>query len=120
MNILHLAAFLSSFLLFQVELIMAKKLLPVYGGSFFVWGACVVFYQAVLLLGYGFTEVGVTKLGMDRYRWVHVVVLGLPLLGFPGHALPLLAEAGKLPLTLSVFWQLLRTIGPAFFALSTV
>jgi len=48
--LLHAITFLAAFLLFQIELIVAKALLPVYGGSYAVWGACLVFFQAFLLL----------------------------------------------------------------------
>ncbi len=51
MILLGFITFLSAFLLFQIELIVAKLFLPVYGGSYLVWGACVVFFQAGLLAG---------------------------------------------------------------------
>src|SRR5580704_8936403 len=44
--------FLSAFLLFVVEPMAAKQLLPALGGSSAVWVTCLVFFQAVLLLGY--------------------------------------------------------------------
>src|SRR5579864_2067545 len=44
--------FLASFLLFLVEPIAARQLLPVLGGSAAVWITCLVFFQAALLLGY--------------------------------------------------------------------
>src|SRR3984885_12817688 len=46
------AIFLASFLLFLVEPIAAKQLLPVLGGSAAVWITCLVFFQTALLLGY--------------------------------------------------------------------
>ena len=46
------AIFLSAFLLFLIEPIAAKQLLPVLGGSSAVWVTCLVFFQAALLLGY--------------------------------------------------------------------
>src|ERR1700756_3137316 len=44
--------FLASFLLFRVEPIAARQLLPVLGGSAAVWITCLVFFQTALLLGY--------------------------------------------------------------------
>ena len=44
--------FLSAFLLFAVEPMAAKQLLPVLGGSSAVWTTCLVFFSVVLLLGY--------------------------------------------------------------------
>jgi len=46
------AVFLASFLLFLVEPIAAKQLLPVFGGSAAVWITCLVFFQTALLVGY--------------------------------------------------------------------
>src|ERR1700683_2714447 len=43
---------LSAFLLFQVQPIIAKVILPWFGGSSAVWSTCMVFFQMVLLLGY--------------------------------------------------------------------
>src|SRR5688572_7736425 len=45
--------FLSSFLMFTVEPMVARQMLPVLGGVPMVWNGCVVFFQAVLLAGYG-------------------------------------------------------------------
>src|SRR5215471_18895477 len=46
------AAFLSAFLLFLIEPLAAKQLLPTLGGSSAVWLTCLVFFQTTLLLGY--------------------------------------------------------------------
>ena len=44
--------FLAAFLLFAVEPMAAKQLLPVLGGSSAVWVTCLVFFQGMLLVGY--------------------------------------------------------------------
>src|SRR5262245_46616477 len=46
------AIFLGAFLLFQVELLIAKPILPWFGGSAAVWLACLLFFQVALLGGY--------------------------------------------------------------------
>ncbi len=111
---------ISAFLLFQIELIIAKIFLPHYGGSYLVWGACVVFFQAALLAGYVFAHGLIQRYGMRRYCWAHLVLVFLPLLFFPGR--PLIMDSGghALPLALDVFLRLCVTIGPVFFVLSTV
>jgi hypothetical protein len=48
--------FLSAFLLFLVQPIIAKLILPRFGGSVAVWATCLVFFQAALLLGYAFAH----------------------------------------------------------------
>lgn len=120
MLILRTITFLAAFLLFQIELISAKILLPHYGGSYFVWGACVVFFQAFLLLGYVFAHYAIAQWGVGRYRFMHIALLLIPLLFFPGRPLMVEHVESGLPLALEVFWRLSATIGPVFFVLSTI
>ena len=47
-----LTIFLSAFLLFEVQPIIAKTILPWFGGTSAVWSTCMLFFQVVLLLGY--------------------------------------------------------------------
>ncbi len=68
--------FLSAFLLFQVELIMGKLLLPWFGGVAAVWVTCLFFFQTVLVLGYGYTHGTVRLDGRARFR-LHAGLLGL-------------------------------------------
>lgn len=118
--LVHAITFLAAFLLFQIELIVAKALLPVYGGSYAVWGACLVFFQAFLLLGYGFVHWAVQRSGPRRYRTIQLVLILLPFLAFPGRMLKIGTESGSLFLAGDVFLRLLITIGPVFFVLSTM
>src|SRR4051794_9984582 len=48
--------FLSAFLLFQVQPIIAKMVLPWFGGTSAVWTTCMLFFQLVLLAGYGYAH----------------------------------------------------------------
>ncbi len=118
--LLHAITFLAAFLLFQIELIVAKELLPIYGGSYAVWGACLVFFQAFLLLGYGFVHWVVRKSGTSRFRMIQLTLVLLPLLVFPGRMLKIGTESGSLFLAGDVFLRLVVTIGPVFFVLSTM
>jgi spermidine synthase len=117
---LDLVTFISAFLLFQIELIIAKIFLPNYGGSYLVWGSCIVFFQAALLLGYLYSHFVIRHFGIARYRFAHLGLMLLPLLFFPGR--PISVGYGDNPFSLSwdVFYQLLITIGPVFFVLSTI
>src|SRR5678809_124195 len=56
-----LAIFLGSTLLFLLEPIAAKRLVPLLGGSAAVWTACLVFFQTALLLGYYVAHLLVTR-----------------------------------------------------------
>src|SRR5580698_4510110 len=64
--------FLSAFLLFLVEPMAAKQLLPMLGGSSAVWVTCLVFFQGALLLGYLYAH---WLSRQERVR-VHLLLLG--------------------------------------------
>ncbi len=103
--------FLSSWLLFTIELIAAKLLLPRFGSSASVWSTSLVFFQGALLLGY-LLAARVTKVA--GWRWRHLLVVGIPLATLPVH-LPQLT----LPPVLAVTVLLAVAVGLPFIALST-
>ncbi len=80
-----LAIFLSAFLLFQVQPIIARYILPWYGGSPAVWTTCMLFFQVGLLVGYAYAHLLVSKF-RERPRWqagIHLSILALSLLLLP-------------------------------------
>lgn len=81
-------AFMGAGLLFIVQPLVAKLLLPAYGGSPTVWSTSSLFFQSLLLAGYVYVHWSTGRLGARRHLWLHAVVLGLPLLALP-LALPL-------------------------------
>jgi len=85
-----------------------------------VWGACIVFFQAILLGGYLFAHAFLKRLGTSPYLKVHLGLLFIPLLFFPIRDFHLSFTFYSLPLVLDIFWRLMVTIGPVFFALSTM
>jgi len=115
MALLIIPTFLSAFLLFQVELIIAKLFLPNYGGSYLVWGACIVFFQAVLLAGYVFAHSLLQRFGTSFYLKIHLWLLFIPVLFFPIRDFHLSFNSSSLPLVLDIFWRLTVSIGPVFF-----
>ncbi|MFC1703660.1 spermidine synthase [Candidatus Omnitrophota bacterium] len=116
---LDIIVFLSAFLLFQVELIVAKLLLPKFGGGYSVWGAALVFFQGTLLLGYLYAHVVIQRFGIARYRRFHIGLLLFTLLFFPGRSLAPFFPHYHIPLVFDILRQLLTTIGMVFFVLST-
>ena len=56
MFLFALTIFVSAFLLFLVQPIVAKQILPWFGGSAAVWATCLVFFQTTLLLGYAYAD----------------------------------------------------------------
>jgi SAM-dependent methyltransferase len=79
---------LSAFLLFSVEPLIGRLVLPVFGGTPAVWATILFFFQAVLLGGYLYGHVSVTRLG----RWGPPVHLAVVVVGF----LPLLIAPGRI------------------------
>ncbi len=111
--------FLSAFLLFQVQPMIGKMILPWFGGTAAVWATCLLFFQAALLAGYGYSH-GIVKRLSPRKQWIlHSSVLTLCML-----ALPIIPNAAWKPLTpdapaFHILGLLALTIGLPYFALST-
>jgi len=116
----YIAAFTAAFLLFQVQPMMSKALLPVFGGSYLVWAACMMFFQAMLLLGYLYVHGAQKKLGVLAYGKWHRLLLFLPLLAFPFRFDRLFNFSTSLPFILAVPYLVLVNVGLPFFALSTM
>jgi SAM-dependent methyltransferase len=77
------AIFLAAGLVFLVQPMIAKALLPTFGGTPQVWTASLLFFQAALLGGYAYAHASVRFLGLRRQPLVHVAALLLPLLVLP-------------------------------------
>ena len=75
LGLIRLITFLSAFLLFQIELIIGKIFLSNFGGSYMVCGACIVFFQAVLMLGYMYAHFVAQKISLEKYRTIHLGLL---------------------------------------------
>ena len=78
--------FVSAFILFLVQPIVGKIILPKLGGTPQVWNTCMVFFQMVLLAGYAYTHNASTRLTLRQQLMAHAVLLMLPfivLLPFP-------------------------------------
>ena len=114
-----LTTFLSATLLFMVQPLFAKMVLPLLGGAPGVWNTAMLFFQACLLGGYAFAHFGPRILGARGHALVQIVLVGLPVL-----TLPLAIPAGADPTraaspTLWLLGFMALTIGAPFFALST-
>jgi hypothetical protein len=110
--------FLSAFLLFLVQPIIAKQILPWFGGSSAVWTTALVFFQSTLLAGYAYADL-TTRLGVRRQTLLHIGLLVLSLA-----TLPILASADWKPRgdedpIFRILLLLTVTIGLPYFLLST-
>ena len=114
-----LTIFLSAFLLFQVQPIIGKMILPWFGGSASVWTTCMLFFQLILLLGYFYSHWVVRYLSPRGQSFLHSALLLASLL-----LLPLAPSAdwrpsgGENP-TLRILGLLTVSIGLPYFVLST-
>ncbi len=75
--------FVSAALLFLIQPMFARMILPFLGGSPAVWNTAMVFYQTMLLAGYAYAHLTISRLGARRQAAVHVAVMLLPLLALP-------------------------------------
>lgn len=112
--------FLSALLLFWVQLIIAKMLLPRLGGTPAVWTTCMLFFQVLLLAGYSYVLFTTAWIGPRKQAVLHVAVLLLSTLYLP---LTLVGNSGsvseqKYP-ALWLFAYLLSAIGLPIFLIST-
>ncbi len=77
------ASFLGSALLFLIEPMIAKMVLPYFGGSPMVWNTSTLVFQLLLLAGYVYTHVTTRRLGPRRQPWLHLALLLPALLALP-------------------------------------
>jgi hypothetical protein len=113
------ALLVASTLLFLVQPMFAKMVLPMLGGTPAVWNTCVVFFEAALLLGYGYSHLSTARLGVKRQALLHAVLALLPL-----PLLPIAVARGWTPPTAGspIPWLLALmavSVGLPFFVVST-
>jgi spermidine synthase len=110
--------FLSAFLLFLVQPIIAKQILPWFGGSAAVWTTCLVFFQSVLLAGYAYADL-THRLGLRRQTLLHIVLLIASLATLPILAADAWKPQGDEAPIVRILLLLAVTIGLPYFLLST-
>src|SRR5436853_7939431 len=71
--------FVSAFLLFLVQPMIGKMILPRLGGTPQVWNTCMMFFQTTLLAGYAYTHNVTSKLPLKKQLLVHRLVLPAPI-----------------------------------------
>ena len=110
--------FLSAFLLFQVQPLISKFILPWFGGSPAVWTTCMLFFQLVLFGGYAYAHVLAAWLGSRGQLGVHVVLLLAAAVFLPIVPNETWKPLGDESPTLRILLLLLATVGLPYFALS--
>src|SRR5271156_345822 len=110
--------FLSAFLLFQIQPMIAKFILPWFGGSAAVWSAALLFFQLVLLAGYLYAHCLVRYLKPTRQLAIHAVLLTVSLATLPIIPAPHWKPSGGCDPTLRILLLLGATIGLPYLLLS--
>ncbi len=116
------AIFLSAFLLFQVEPIIARYILPWFGGTPAVWTTCMLFFQVSLLAGYAYAHLLASHLSPRSQALVHLSLVVCSLVFLPitpgdawkpdGRENPMLAIVLLLVVTIGVPFLLVSASGP--------
>jgi hypothetical protein len=114
-----LTILLSSFLLFLVQPIMARQILPWFGGSASVWTICLVFFQLVLLLGYTYAHWLTRRGTSSRQLAGHVVLLLASCLTLPIIAGPSWKPVHDTQPALQILGLLAATVGLPYFLLAS-
>ncbi len=95
---------------------IAKALLPAYGGSALVWGTCMVTFQFLLFAGYVASDFILRRLALRRYLWIHLTLLLIAAFLYQPFSAVLKIPSGS-PLT-AILFTLLAYVGLPFFLLS--
>ena len=111
--------FASGFLLFVVQPLIARQILPWFGGSAGVWTTCLMFFQVVLVAGYAYSNWTTRRLTPRGQAGLHVTLLVVSLI-----SLPIVASAAWKPVgagepTWRILGLLVATIGLPYFVLCT-
>ncbi len=114
-----LTILVSAFLLFQVQPVIAKIILPWFGGSAAVWTVCLLFFQLALLAGYLYAHALVRYLKPRIQMVVHGGLLALSALALPIYPHVSWKPAGTEEPALAILLLLGRTVGLPYFLLST-
>ena len=110
---------LSAFLLFQVQPVIAKIILPWFGGSAAVWTTCLLFFQIVLLLGYVYAHLLARYLKPRVQTRVHAVLLLASLLAMRVYPNPSWKPSGTGDPALGILGLLAVAVGLPYFLLSS-
>ena len=111
---LHCFVFLGAYLLFTMEPLVARMVLPLYGGSFHVWSTTLTFFQGILFIGYVYCHFFAKRLG----GW-HLVLVATPLAWLPLANWIGLAPPGDSDPAWSLLFQLTLHIALPFGILAT-
>jgi spermidine synthase/MFS family permease len=110
--------FLSSFLLFLVQPLIARLILPWFGGSAAVWTTCMLFFQALLLVGYAYAHL-VERYSRPRFQaLLHSALLAVAVATLPIAPGDIWKPSGSENPVVSILLLLGATVGLPYFLLA--
>src|SRR5690349_7900304 len=113
-----LTLFTGATLLFVMQPMVGKMILPLLGGTPAVWSTCMVFFQAALLGGYLYAHLLTSRLRPARQALVHLIALALPFAVLPLAVNPRWLRGGEANPVLDVLILLSRSVGLPFLVVS--
>jgi len=111
--------FLSAFLLFWFEPLVGKMILPFLGGAASVWITCLLFFQLMLLTGYGYAHLLESIGDVRRQIVVHAAMMFVVFLFLPVHFAVRPDQSASTHASAWLLWQLVKTVGIPFAVVST-
>ncbi len=117
MTAFHVAIFTSAFLLFLVQPLIAKQILPWFGGAPSVWSTCLVFFQVALVAGYGYAHL-TKRLGIRRQVGLHVLLVLAAIVLLPIAPSAAFRPSGGDQPSLRVFQLLSTSVGVPYILLA--
>ncbi|MFN9280304.1 MAG: spermidine synthase [Betaproteobacteria bacterium] len=114
-----LVIFISAFLIFLVQPLIAKQILPWFGGSAAVWATCLLFFQTALLAGYAYADAVTRWLSLKRQVMLHMALLTLAALTMPILVSEAWRPVGSEEPISRILLLLAATIGLPYFLLAT-
>ena len=110
--------FASAFLIFFVQPMVGKHILPWFGGAPAVWLVCVAFYQLTLFFGYGYAHLLNQRLASSRQLVTHAILFAAALLVLPVLPDESWKPQGGAPPSLHILAMLASNVGPPFLLLA--
>ncbi|MFN7333608.1 MAG: ferrichrome ABC transporter permease, partial [bacterium] len=114
-----LTVFVSAFLLFQVQPLIGRFILPWFGGGPSIWTGCMLFFQAALLAGYLYAHLLCARISLRAQAWTHLFIVSCSVL-----LLPIAPDEAwkpteeQAPLS-RILMLLLATVGGPYFVLAS-
>ncbi len=111
--------FLSAFLLFVVQPLLGKSLLPRFGGTPAVWTACMLFYQVLLLAGYAYAHLLAGLRTVRTQAFLHLLLLACSLAALAGMLSGVTVAAGERGPVIAIMGMLAALVGAPYFLLAS-